>query len=80
MEEIDKKLPGFIAGLVKHPGIGYLLVDPSKYGPIIFGKKGKYYLKNDEEREMIAKAGYERTLKEHTYLQRFEEIFKKIGL
>lgn len=42
--------------------------------------KIRYYLTHDEEREAITKAGYERTLKEHTYEKRFNEIFKAIGL
>jgi spore maturation protein CgeB len=32
------------------------------------------YLQNDQRRAGIAGAGQERTLKEHTYLQRMEEI------
>lgn len=43
-------------------------------------KKIKYYLAHEEEREKIAAAGYNRTIKEHTYEKRFEEIFKIIGL
>lgn len=42
--------------------------------------KIKYYLKHNEEREAIARAGYERTLRDHTYKKRFNEIFKTIGL
>lgn len=42
--------------------------------------KIKYYLNHDGEREEIARAGRERTLKNHTYEKRFNEIFKKIGL
>lgn len=42
--------------------------------------KIRYYLAHDEERERIAKAGYERTLRDHTYQKRFESIFTKVGL
>lgn len=42
--------------------------------------KTTYYLENDTERESIAQAGHERTLNEHTYVHRFEEIFRKAGL
>ena len=42
--------------------------------------KAKYYLEHDSERQAIAKAGYERTIREHTYIQRFEKIFKAMGL
>ena len=42
--------------------------------------KSKYYLEHEAERQAIAKAGYERTIKEHTYIQRFEKIFQALGL
>jgi len=42
--------------------------------------KINYYLKNDVERNRIAQSGYERTVKEHTYEKRFEDIFIKTGL
>ncbi len=41
-------------------------------------EKIKYYLAHDAKREEIAKAGYERTIKEHTYAKRFEKIFSTI--
>jgi spore maturation protein CgeB len=43
-------------------------------------EKIKYYLANEEERQAIASAGYRRTINEHTYVHRFEQIFKKAGL
>ncbi|BAI62005.1 conserved hypothetical protein [Methanocella paludicola SANAE] len=41
--------------------------------------KINYYLNHDEERRQIANAGYIRTLKEHTYVHRFNDIFKHIA-
>ena len=39
-----------------------------------------YYLKHESERAAIARAGYERTLREHTYVQRFRDIFRQMGM
>ncbi len=36
--------------------------------------KVKYYLENEEEREKIAKAGYERSKKDHTYFERTKNL------
>ncbi len=43
-------------------------------------EKIHYYLNHEDERQAIARAGYERTIREHTYQKRFEKIFKEIGL
>lgn len=37
-------------------------------------EKVKYYLEHDKEREMIARAGQERTLKDHTFENRMKEL------
>jgi spore maturation protein CgeB len=43
-------------------------------------EKIHYYLQHEEERARIAKAAYERTVRDHTYEKRFAEIFKTVGL
>ncbi len=43
-------------------------------------QKIKYYLAHESEREVIAQAGYERTIHEHTYEHRFRAIFKQAGI
>jgi spore maturation protein CgeB len=43
-------------------------------------EKVRYYLAHEDERTAIAEAGYQRTLKDHTYQQRFNDIFTQIGL
>lgn len=40
----------------------------------------RHYLEAEEEREAIARAGYERTLRDHTYEIRFREMFERMGL
>lgn len=42
-------------------------------------RKIGYYLTHDEEREAIRKAGYERTIREHTFEQRFRQLFRAMG-
>lgn len=42
--------------------------------------KVRYYLMDDEEREKVATAAYERTIREHTYANRFDHIFARAGL
>jgi spore maturation protein CgeB len=40
----------------------------------------RHYLRDQDQRQAIATAGYERTLREHTYIHRFAEIFERISL
>ena len=41
-------------------------------------EKIQFYLEHDKERVAIAKAGYRRVLKEHTYELRFKKIFNHV--
>ena len=43
-------------------------------------EKTRYYIAHDEERERIALAGYERTMREHTSKCRLDDIFSKAKL
>jgi len=43
-------------------------------------KKVEYYLAHDDERETIARAGFERTRRDHTYLDRVQKVLHIIGL
>lgn len=38
-----------------------------------------YYHAHEEERALIARAGYERTMREHTYVHRFHALFTAMG-
>ncbi len=44
-----------------------------------FIEKIRYYLSHENERVAIAKAGYERTMREHTYVHRFCALFTAMG-
>lgn len=43
-------------------------------------EKVRYYLTHEDERAAIAQAGYERTMRDHTYPLRFSKIFEQLGL
>lgn len=51
------------------------------YGdPAELAAKLRYYLANEDERAAIAATGHQRTLREHTYVHRFAEIFRRMDL
>lgn len=43
-------------------------------------ERTRYYLRNEEERAALARSGYARTMREHTYDQRLRHIFRVMGL
>lgn len=47
-EEIVMLFPNLIPGLVKHTGIGFILVESYTNGPMVIGSEGIYYLDSDK--------------------------------
>lgn len=43
-EQINQAHPDLLVGLVKHPGIGFVLVKSAEQGNMVIGKKGVHYL------------------------------------
>jgi hypothetical protein len=43
-------------------------------------EKVHYYVRHEDQRSRIASAGYQRTLREHTYVHRYSHIFHSCGL
>lgn len=54
------------------------LVTYNSYADML--QKAHYYLEHEDERECIAKAGYESFITSHTYRERINTIFKTIGV
>src|SRR5438874_6635529 len=46
-ETIDERFPGLIDGLMKHPGIGLVMVHSRDEGTLVLGGRGVYRLAND---------------------------------
>jgi len=47
LEALETHFPGLVDGLVRHPGIGFVLVRSEHYGPLAIGARGIYYLAHD---------------------------------
>lgn len=43
-------------------------------------EKSRYFLANPSEAEKLREAGYRRALRDHTWTQRFKQLFKEVGL
>lgn len=46
-EEIQEMYPELLVGLVKHPGVGFVLVKSKEHGNMAIGSKGFHYLDDD---------------------------------
>jgi uncharacterized membrane protein YvlD (DUF360 family) len=47
-EQIQQAHPDLIVGLVKHPGIGFVMVKSEEQGNMVIGKKGIHFLDDDK--------------------------------
>jgi spore maturation protein CgeB len=72
------QLSYYVEGLERHYQIGDEIALYVSRDDLV--EKVRYYLRHEDEREVIARCGYERTLREHTMEQRFREIFARLGL
>lgn len=72
------QLSYYVEGLERHYRIGEEIALYESVEELV--EKINYYLKHDDEREVIAQRGYERTLREHTMEERFRQIFRHIGV
>ncbi|HEX2073724.1 MAG TPA: phage holin family protein [Geodermatophilus sp.] len=48
LEEIERRWPELLPGLVDHDGVGFLLVDSAEYGPVALGRDGVHRLASGE--------------------------------
>lgn len=70
------QLSYFVEGLEQHYRIGEEIALYQSVDEMI--DKVKYFLKNENEREHVAKKGHERALKDHRLTQRFTKLFDEI--
>jgi len=64
-EEIDTKYPGLVDGLIKHPGVGFVMLRSEGLGPVALGAKGTYYLATDKVEGENPLAKYDKTAATH---------------
>jgi spore maturation protein CgeB len=72
------QLSYYVEGLARHYPIGEEIALYESVDAMV--DKVRYYLRHEDEREAIARRGYERTLREHTMEKRFADLFDAVGL
>lgn len=70
-------LTDWIEELADHYEIGREIVCYRSHEELV--DRARYYLAHDTEREAIRRAGYERARRDHTWQQRFETLFERLG-
>jgi spore maturation protein CgeB len=72
------QLSYYVSGLERHYLVGDEIAIYGDTEDLV--EKIKYYLVNEDIRETIATAGYQRTLLDHTFNKNFNNVFNKMGL
>jgi uncharacterized membrane protein YvlD (DUF360 family) len=47
LERLEATYPGLVTTLASHPGIGFVLVRSDTFGPVVLGREGAHYLRDD---------------------------------
>lgn len=68
----------YIKGIEDYFEVGKEIITYTFNDFIDLKSKIDYYLEHDSEREVIRKAGFERTKRDHTYINRWNEILKEV--
>jgi hypothetical protein len=58
MEEIEERHPRLLAGLVEHPGVGWIMVRSRRLGPVVLGRAGRRLLRCDRVEGADPLAGF----------------------
>jgi hypothetical protein len=47
-EELSRRYPALVDGLVAHPGVGFVVVESTAHGPVVLGRGGEHRLRSGE--------------------------------
>jgi hypothetical protein len=47
-DELSLRYPALVAGLVAHPGVGFVVVETAAHGPVVLGRAGEHRLRTGE--------------------------------
>ncbi|WP_168929547.1 phage holin family protein [Nocardioides sp. GY 10113] len=46
LQELTDRFPALVPGLIVHPGVGFVVVDTTEYGPVAFGARGEHRVRD----------------------------------
>lgn len=68
------QITDYVGGMEEHFEIGEEIIAYQSHEH--FRELAEYYLKHEDERKKIARRGYERAVRDHTYEQRLKKVFE----